>query len=756
MSTHTDTTESAKARQVSLILAQIEDLPTLSSVAMRLLELTSADNSSAKDVIDVISVDAAMTAKVLQLTRRSSLGVTVSNGDLHRAVTLLGFDAVRAAALSVHVFDLLNGLTTRGGEAHQAENIFDRQLFWQHSLSVAVAAEALVRESVLRRRMSEGGAFLCGLLHDLGQIALHAILPRTFDRICELAELLDRSVDAASREILGIDAHTVGKRLAEHWQFPPSIVDVIWKNGEAIDSLPDTLAGDIARLVSLADLIARREHLSPCGQPPRPGRLQELAKALNIPMKTIDAVADGLHREVANRATALGIRTRHPDDLLAASIARAKEVTNRRRAIQRDRDGRRPSIARIVEQFHEALSQATTQAVVVTAVARCMMETLEWRSLSIICRERAVDELVAYAFSDEGLLRHAQTLDAADLLIPDSQDSGHGPGPLHAVARRMSSAHLPHECADPHAMRLIWGGQPIALIVGEPASVERPVRIKRDDLAVLQCMWAAALAEAAEREEAARLNEALMSANRALAEAQDDIAANRTYAALAKIASGAAHEMNNPLMVISGRAQVLQARLGPGESRGMTEEIVRQAHRLSDLITALKIYADRPQPNPSSINVLDLIEDVVREARLRSPHQITLRVSIPEPLPPAYFDVEQVSQALLELVLNAAEAKPNALIEVRALAMPTDDRLMIQVLDEGPGLSDEALQHAFDPFFSEKPAGRQPGLGLSRAQRLITANHGTLSLKNRTDGGAAATILLTRWRGGQQGERGVA
>ena len=79
---------------------------------------------------------------------------------------------------------------------------------------------------------------------------------------------------------------------------------------------------------------------------------------------------------------------------------------------------------------------------------------------------------------------------------------------------------------------------------------------------------------------------------------------------------------------------------------------------------------------------------------------------------------------------------------------------MIRVKDEGPGLSEHALAHAFDPFFSDKPAGRQPGLGLAVARQFVEAHHGRLTLENGPAGGAVATISLGDWRGAR--ERGAA
>src|SRR6476646_10284020 len=100
----TATMADLREKRVELILQQLEELPTLPAVALRVLQVTADDTSSATDVVQLIGSDPALTTRILQLTRRADMG---ARGDIHsieRAVLLLGFDAVRAAVLAVSVF----------------------------------------------------------------------------------------------------------------------------------------------------------------------------------------------------------------------------------------------------------------------------------------------------------------------------------------------------------------------------------------------------------------------------------------------------------------------------------------------------------------------------------------------------------------------------------------------------------------------------------------------------------------------------
>src|SRR4051795_11935543 len=180
-----------REKRVELILQQLEELPTLPAVALRVLQVTGDDSSSAKQVVQLISSDPALTARILQLIRRADAGIRGDVTSVDRAVILLGFDAVRAAVLAVSVFQTFGSRQ----EDDPAKSRFDREEFWKHCLAVACCAELLAEAIEAQAKGTGGGgraaahgpppchpsdAFICGLLHDLGKVALDAVLPKSF------------------------------------------------------------------------------------------------------------------------------------------------------------------------------------------------------------------------------------------------------------------------------------------------------------------------------------------------------------------------------------------------------------------------------------------------------------------------------------------------------------------------------------------------------------------------------------------------
>src|SRR5882672_7952970 len=167
-----------REKRVELILQQLEELPTLPAVAVRVLEATGSDDTAAREVVDLISNDQSLTTRILQLLHRAGTGVRSDVDTVERAVVMLGFDAVRSMVLAVSVFHTL-------GQPSKKKNTpvhFKRDEFWKHSVATACCAELLAEKMGLGAKelgITPSEAFVCGLLHDLGKVALDAALPKS-------------------------------------------------------------------------------------------------------------------------------------------------------------------------------------------------------------------------------------------------------------------------------------------------------------------------------------------------------------------------------------------------------------------------------------------------------------------------------------------------------------------------------------------------------------------------------------------------
>jgi signal transduction histidine kinase len=216
---------------------------------------------------------------------------------------------------------------------------------------------------------------------------------------------------------------------------------------------------------------------------------------------------------------------------------------------------------------------------------------------------------------------------------------------------------------------------------------------------------------------------------------------NSKMAALKQLAYGLSHEINNPLANISTRAQQLQRGEENPARVATLQRIVDQVYRAHEMISDLMFFANpatatRQKCDLNTI-VLSVVEGFDEETERQS---IRLEVKTPEEPTLVVVDRQMIGEALRALIRNSVDAIGcQGTIVVSLVQHP--GQLMIHVADSGPGLSDQAREHAFDPYFSGREAGRGLGLGLCRAYRIAKLHAGEVTLAGGPTG-CVATITL--------------
>ena len=206
--------------------------------------------------------------------------------------------------------------------------------------------------------------------------------------------------------------------------------------------------------------------------------------------------------------------------------------------------------------------------------------------------------------------------------------------------------------------------------------------------------------------------------------------------------------MNNPLAVISGRSQLLSMTLMAGTQEQKTaERIYKESHRLSNLITALHTFAEPPEIALEETKFSELLDASIQQVRLglglgSGDKNTNICLRVMEELPLLHVDREQLKGAISELLNNAVQANPNKGVEVYAEPVNGGRELLIEVRDDGDGMDEKTLEHAVDPFFSAKNAGRRVGMGLTRAKQVIEGHNGCLELASNVGIGTVVRVKL--------------
>jgi len=217
---------------------------------------------------------------------------------------------------------------------------------------------------------------------------------------------------------------------------------------------------------------------------------------------------------------------------------------------------------------------------------------------------------------------------------------------------------------------------------------------------------------------------------------------NEKLEAMAEFAAGAGHEINNPLTVIAGRAQLFLREESDPERRRALALMNAQAMRVYEMIADMMLFARPPQPEPEPIDLVELVDRVIAEFSPRAAAQETTLRRVGESGPVKIeADPAQLTIALQAMVRNSLEAiGRKGLIEIGVC--PGRRGAEINVVDDGPGITPEERRHLFDPYFSARQAGRGLGLGLSKAWRIVTNHGGRIEVESKPGSGTRFTVTL--------------
>jgi PAS domain S-box-containing protein len=228
---------------------------------------------------------------------------------------------------------------------------------------------------------------------------------------------------------------------------------------------------------------------------------------------------------------------------------------------------------------------------------------------------------------------------------------------------------------------------------------------------------------------------------------------NERMASLGTMLAGVAHELNNPLAAISGFAQIiLRGNTLDQDDRAAVETINHEANRAARIVRDLQTFArERAYLQREEVDLNDVISYVIASQRYRmDTHGIQRQIALAPALPPIRAERAQVEQILINLIANATQALESITdapavragggathvaptISVRTYARGAD--AIIEVEDNGPGISPENLPRIFDPFFTTRPEGEGTGLGLAVVHGIVNSYSGTLEVESNEGSG---------------------
>lgn len=785
--------DNSAGRRVELAVGQCGTISILPSVASRFLSQLGRMELTPGSLAELVESDPAITALVLRLCHNKGIVIKQCDMWLLQVMENISLREIRDAVLSTDVF---GGLSDDGGSDFRKE-------LTRHSLASACCAKQLAK--LVSPAIDGDTAYLAGLLHDIGKFLLDEVMPKSFDTLLEQAKAGKTSFCQVEQANLGIDHTILAKRFAQSIRLPSDIILGLWLHHSHAGAIPRMPQARIAGIVELADIIVRRAGIGESGNYEEQPSTEAIAGTLGLTAEQVKQVEQQLPDLVLQKSEAVGLNILKPgwaycDALrttagqLASDSSKLFEESSQLQSSASYFDFIKELIPKINSSM-PAIELAKNYALVwqnfyhTGPVCVYLTDQLEEGIVDGIVAENQANtktimlevpddaELIPQAMSEKFVVLDAEDnidwlFEQCDIKFDMSRTKI---VPLQAAGRTVGVIifELRHPAGSDIAERFgpaarfggtildmlgtigsqQWYAERFAQALGQtPDTRHKTPDIRPQTQAELPT------------------EEDIISGPPAADQVSNHSGAGKTDAdaeAMAEMAAGAAHELNNPLSVISGRAQLLAKSENDPDRKRILEQIQQNAGELSAIIDDLMSYANPEQPRATETAVGQIINDAIDLTKQKKQmEQLNIKIDITPDVPEVFVDSAQISCAISNILCNGLEAYASNLadkdqtlrqssgqalrqssgqagpITIEVTADKINNTVSMQVIDSGVGMDEQTLAKATQPFFSARPAGRKRGMGLAHAQRLIEINHGKLSLTSQPDKGTTVTVTL--------------
>jgi signal transduction histidine kinase/HD-like signal output (HDOD) protein len=731
--------QAAIAGQVELSVGRLDALATLPSVAAQYLTRLVRPEFSPAVVLDIIESDPCIACRFFTI-------LDEHHGDgssFRRAIEQLPADVVRNTLLSLNVLPVCDA----GDEA--ADKIEQRAGLLLHGLAVACCARAIAE--VLPSSIDAPTAYYAGLLHDIGKFAIAQALPRGFARIIEQAQSAGQNSCSIEQEQLGIDHAIVGKRLSQRWRLPHAVYLATWLHHSDTAAIAQAMPeARIAQVVQLADGAVRHWRIGSSGSFDSPEPLEESAASLGLDASRCQRIRQDVTDQVRQKAELLGLdrhdaRSAYCESLHAAALRFARQQS------ELSAENRQLQIASshfdFAKEFLLGTSEAATALDLALNLAKSWQRFYQTGKVCLYLAPAGSQVRIQAAIVEDFQHSRLVCLDAPQQAAIIPKTAGDEPSILEVDDQLdwlFDQLDVEFDVERTKLVPLSAAGKLAGAIAFElryPGDVESFA----DRFRLSASIAAAVLQLALARERQQALAEQLARAVAKHPKTSQRPAKHNSLNALVEIAAGAAHELNNPLAVISGRAQLLAQAEDDQEKRQILNQIYENAGQASAIVEDLMNYAEPPQPRRTQINVGQMIDEAVQLAgwKVNRDH-IDVETRVSKDATGVFVDSAQIVSAIANVIANAVESYGDKPGPVTISGEPDElsEFIKLQVKDQGCGMDPQTLAKATQPFFSARPAGRKRGMGLAYAQRFIQVNQGSLEIESTSGKGTTVTIRL--------------
>ncbi len=682
-------------------------LPAMPQILLKLLELCQSEETGMAELAKLIANDAGMTTKILSVANSAAYHRGGAKVGLLQALNLLGSDMIKTLVISESVFQTFNGFP------HSASN--DLRGFWKHSLTAAVMAREIAK--VMGYAHSEE-AYLGGLLHDVGRLALLAAAPNEYS--FNFLALDSEELCAVEERSLQISHAEAGAWLIGRWNMDSFMADGILYHHEAATRVEG--AHPLIRIVHLAHRLANHDLQTPLAQ--STGALCQLSDG------DLALICDGAAAQVKKAAAYLGIDLTGADDLVAPQ-AYAAPTPPVNSVQQRLSDEIRNMT--LTAEMGQSFARQKSDSQLLEVVRQNARILFHLDNTVVLLLNNAKQTLVGTSMGEQH-----QRLSEFSIALASGGSIAESvlQGRLNFASRDQGLLGLGEEqlmrvfAADCLiCIPLKASSKCLGVLVGGVPSWQRDELKRRERFLLTFGSQAATSLDAASRDRG--------EIDRRIAMVQDEFRQGSRRVV---------HEINNPLTIIKNYLGVLDDKLTgqedvTAELSILHEEIDRVGNIMSEFAGA------PPKPQKARTEINRIVNDLVRlfrESRFLPP-SVQIVARMPEQACEIDGSADLLKQILVNLIKNAVEAMPKGgsieIVNKGRVVREGRAYFDLCIKDTGPGIPAAVLAKLFSPVQSTK-AGENRGIGLSIVHSLVKRFDGQINCSSSPSAGTQFEIHL--------------
>ena len=759
-------------RESALKVVDVDSLPTLPAVAIEAIRLMEGEPSNFESIADLLKNDQVLAGRILRYANSAFVGARRKVTSITQAIAVLGFRSVRSTILSVAIFDSFSSKFKR-----EKEGLVN---FWLHAIGVATTAEILAKKMGFP---DPDEAYVAGLVHDLGKFIAYVNQPEKFEQVCQELELQGGDAHKGlplevERSVLGVNHCELGRMIAEQWDFPDDLLRVMWLHHQPVFEaiVPDN--DHLPELVRFADLLCVTHKVGssyflakdPYWQEHFHFALENMVLHNRFSAPDIDAIMGDVHARIEEVAKILGFWDEEVYRRLVSSAnislgsmsikaeQNVVELAETNRVLRATCD--------LSRDLHAGLPLTEAGRVVLNAarkafnVNRCLclirneeeqtfvgqlLNDGEFHEVSIPTHLGALEKYFGRAGVSDIEAEALQRLQRTALDLAKGAELQSGALQMAAGSQFLATFFL----ADSRSRKS--GNQILGELI---VDFQDAVDLRYEGVEVLARNFESLALAASSGIERLLLARDLTSqaqymadASRKMEEHQRQLFHSHRLATVGRLAAGAAHEINNPLTIISLNTQILSRSIqqldNAAEIRERLRVITDQEERISKIIQELMGFARPAQPkfcqakvHAIVAKVLGVIGDRVSMAKVKVDNRIS------SDLPLVMVDPLQIEQVFMNLLINANHAMPlggSITLEAEELR---NGMIEVRVTDTGEGIDPKNLGKIFDPFFTTKKEGEGTGLGLAVCNSIVEHNGGAMRVTSKPGHGTTFYVTM--------------